>query len=381
MLADSIISLNPLPRIAGSCALLARLLCGLLVVLAALTGCKNLRETPSPEEVRTELLRRLPTGLEDRAGWAQDIQVAFTSQKLEPSRANLCAALAVIEQESGYRAHPTVPNLGAIVLAEIKRRADANHIPGFVVNKALAFRSTDGRSYAQRISAARSELELSQLYEEITGRLPGGKQLLAGFNPIHTGGPMQVQVAFAERNNNDYPYAITGTMRDEVLSRRGGVYFGIKHLLDYPVDYPALLYRFADFNAGHYASRNAAFQRAASIASGTRLVPDGDLLAPDASMRHPGSTEAALRSISSRLELSDDDIRTALQLEREPDFADTELYQRVFAIADGAGTGNPVPRAQLPEIVLKSPKISRRLTTAWFAKRVNARWKRCMARR
>jgi len=34
----------------------------------------------------------------------------------------------------------------------------------------------------------------------------------------------------------------------------------------------------------------------------------------------------------------------------------------------------------VPDIALESPKISRKLTTAWFAGRVEARWKHCMAR-
>ena len=63
-----------------------------------------------------------------------------------------------------------------------------------------------------------------------------------------------------------------------------------------------------------------------------------------------------------------------------PDFAETRLYREVFAIADRKGSGKPVARARVPDIALESPKISRKLTTAWFAGRVEARWKHCMAR-
>ena len=73
-------------------------------------------------------------------------------------------------------------------------------------------------------------------------------------------------------------------------------------------------------------------------------------------------------------------IRADLEKGRHAEFAKTALYRSVFAIADAAGAGNPVPRARIPDIALESPKITRALTTAWFAGRVDARWNACMKR-
>jgi hypothetical protein len=347
----------------------------------ALAGCGWLDEARSPEQVRAALLRKLPATLPDRDGWASDIQTAFGAQGLDPSDANLCAVLAVVEQESTYRADPPVPNLGAIAIGEIKRRAAARHVPEFAVDAALRMDSPDGRSYEERLRGLRTERELSELFEQMIARLPlGSGRLLAGLNPVRTAGPMQVSIDFAQRHARGYPYSTDASIRHEVFTRRGGLYFGIKHLLGYPADYPRPLYRFADFNAGWHASRNAAFQQAAAIASGTKLVRDGDLLAPGAPMDRPGATEAALRGIDVRLAMDAAAIRADLQKGRTAGFAQTALYRSVFAIADAAGSGRPLPRARVPDIALQSPKITRKLTTAWFASRVDARWKACMQR-
>jgi hypothetical protein len=174
---------------------------------------------------------------------------------------------------------------------------------------------------------------------------------------------------------------VNGSIRHEVFTRRGGMYFGIAHLLDYPASYDNPIDRFADFNAGHYASRNAAFQRAVSIASGVPLALDGDLLRYDRGQpaAQPGETEAALRTLAKRLDLTPAQIRRDLESARTFDFEKTRLYARAFALAEKV-SGKPVARAALPQIELKSPKITRKLTTEWFANRVATRYRSCLAR-
>lgn len=356
--------------------------CTGLMVLALLQGCTGQRAAaPDPQDdpaaVRAQLLRLLPAHLNDRKGWAEDIQVAMAAQRLPADRSNLCAVLAVAEQESTFNADPQVPGLGRIARAEIDRRAGRLHIPKLLVDVALDSTSANGKTYQQRLLAVRSEGELSALYDDVIASLPLGRTLFAGLNPVRTGGPMQVSVDFAQKHAQDYPYTYSGTLRQEVFTRRGGLYFGIAHLLGYPAHYTQPLYRFADFNAGWYASRDAAFQAALSRVTGAPLALDGDLIDPGALM--PGKTEQAARTLGGKLGLRNPQIRRQLEQEDGLAFEETALYTGVFALAD-AKAGKAVPRAVLPGIVLESPKITRTLTTTWFATRVQGRYQRCMQR-
>lgn len=355
-------------------------LCLCLALLSA--GCAD-DEASSPEQVRARLQRLMPPNVQDRPGWAADLQSAFTALDIEPSSANLCTAIGVIEQESGFVADPSVPGLGTIALKEIEARAARHHIPAFVVRGALQLKSPGGDTWEKRISDAKTEKQLSDLFEEMIAQVPMGTRLLARLNPVHTGGPMQVSIAFAEDHakRHPYPYAFAGSVRHEVFSRRGGVYFGIAHLLGYDAPYDKPLYRFADFNAGHYASRNAAFQNALRVAGGTRLQLDGDLVrygkGDDGSTQ--GATETAALALAGKLGMTPAQIRSDLEDGTDASFPDTALYAKTFALAEKRA-GKPLPRALLPKIDLHSPKITRHLTTEWFAKRVDGRYRRCMGR-
>jgi len=334
-------------------------------------------------EGRALVDRLLPASVSDREGWATDIHAAFAALGLPETRENVCAAIAIAEQESGLRADPPVPGLDRIARKELDARRERAGVPVFVLDAALALTSANGKSYGARLDSVRTEGQLSELFDEFIDRAPFGRTLFADRNPVRTGGPMQVSVAFAEAQAEaaPYPYPIDRSIRREVFTRRGGVYFGIAHLLDYRAPYDRDLYRFADFNAGRYASRNAAFQHALTQVSGIPLTQDGALLRYESGKPadEASATEAAARVAGRRFDLTADDVRRDLARGRSDAFERTALYEKVFAEADRM-TGTRSARALVPQIVLQSPKITRRLTTEWFARRVDARFERCLQR-
>jgi hypothetical protein len=342
---------------------------------AAIAKLPASMQPQKPADMKTRIVRFLPKQVQDKPGWANDVVTALSTQGLTVSDHNVCTVLAVAEQEATYQADPVVPGLGKIAWKEIYARSGRLHIPDFVVRTALGIQSPTGKSYAERLDKARTEQELSLIFEDMIGMVPMGKRLFGNLNPVHTAGPMQVSIAFAEANARGYPYPIKDSIRHEVFSRRGGIWFGTKHLFGYPADYPDTLYRFADFNAGWYASRNAAFQAAVSRVSGKPLALDGDLVRYDSDQ--PGKTELAVHSIASRVNMSKQAIHQSLLKGDRADFAQTDLYHRVLTLADKQA-GTRQPRAILPGIQLKSPKITRNLTTAWFAKRVDDREQACV---
>jgi hypothetical protein len=355
-------------------------------VVALVVGCSSgPRGRPDgsidPDVKRARIAALLPAGIADRNGWAVDIFAAFDALRVPPSDQNVCAAIAVAEQETGLRVDPSVPGLARIARRELLARGSRYKIAGLFIDAALELRSPDGRSYRQRLDAARTEKDLSDLYEDFIAMVPLGRRLFADLNPIHTAGPMQVSIDFAERHAaaRRYPYPYSSTLRNEVFTRRGGLYFGIAHLLDYAPEYDRMIYRFADFNAGQYASRNAAFQAAVSLLSGVRLDLDGDLVRHGASGAESSRTELALRSVAIRLGLNPKLIREDLDRGESGGFGSSRSYLRTFELA-ARQNGTPLPRAILPKITISSPKISRHLTTEWFARRVEARYNSCLAR-
>ena len=349
--------------------------------LVACAGDAPRQPQRTPESIQADIQALIPARVTQRAAWAVDLQLVFAGLKLDPSTENVCAVLAVTEQESTFNPDPPVPNLAKVAREEILRRADDLGVPELAVNLALKLRSADGRSYDDRLKAVKTERELSTIYEQFIDEVPLGRRLFANWNPVRTGGPMQVSIAFAEEHvrAHPYPFPAQDSIRHEVFTRRGGLYFGTAHLLGYATSAygSAMIYRFADFNAGRYASRNAAFQQALTVATGQPLDLDGDLVV--SASAPPGQTELAARSLGADVGMDDRAIRRELERSNSEDFDRSRLLTKVFALAE-ARSGRAQPRAVLPRIVLKSPKITRRLTTEWFARRVDERFRRCLVR-
>lgn len=337
----------------------------------------------SDTEIQTKVLGLLPPGVKNPESWAQDLQAVYQALDIPNAPSTYCATIAVVQQESSFNAQPVVPGLSHIVRRELNERASRFLIPRALLDKVLEQNSPTGQTYNQRIKSLRTEKQLNDFFQDLFSELLFGQTWLEDFIPVRTAGPMQVSIAFAQKHADqvNYPFPIDRGIRDEVFTQRGGLYFGSAILLDYPVSYTKPVYRFADFNAGRYASRNAAFQFAINQLTGADLSLDGDLLVyrgerPSLSV---SQVESRLRSLTSALQLSEQEIRDDLLLEKSSEFSDTKLFNRLFRLLE-VRTGKVASRERLPVIQLKSPKITRELSTAWFANRVDLRYRDCLAR-
>jgi len=355
----------------------------------ATTGQDFFHGTQQPRVERRMLARGpalieplLPARLADRRGWAEDMHAAMSALGVEPSAENACAVIAITEQESSFRVDPAIPGLPELARRELDKRRERAGVPKLVADSALKLASSDGRSYEQRLEEATTERHLSDMFEDFASRVPLGKSLFGEQNPVRSGGPMQVSIAFAQAHAavHRYPFGASASIRDEVFTRRGGLYFGIAHLFDYPAPYDDMRYRFADYNAGRYASRNAAFQKAVAELTGLTLELDGDVLRFEQGKptREVSRTEAAVRGLAPHFEMSNADVRRDLELGQSAEFERSRLYLSVFTMLDGVN-GRRAPRAVVPMIVVESFKTTRRLTSYGYALRANERYKACLA--
>ena len=357
-------------------------------------------QAQSPELSISEtkkLIQKARGSTVDPRGWAIDLLDVLRAHNLGQTRENICSSIAIIDQESNFIADPVVAGLGA--LAEKTLRAKADRVP-IIGRMALQFLETTPSpkdSYMERIRSANTERDLDMTYRRMvedasnkaslslvvqSGLL---NQLIEDRNDINTIGSMQVSVKFAldhAKQGRWLPMSLKDVyaVRDELYTRRGGMYYGVLQLLGYKTGYKRKIYRFADYNAGRFAARNAAFQNIVSTLSKVKLAKDGDLLLYDKNqeaLKAVSKSEKALRIIIANRQLNIDDkqLRVDLLKEKDAEFAATRIYGAVRNLAK-----QPLNFAEIPTIELNSPKIKHHMTTKNFAESVERRYQRCIGK-
>ncbi len=364
---------------------------------AAAPGLADTRKLLTLDEAQQRAARMVPRK-KDPQGWGRDVFRALERNGIATTAANFCAVMAVIEQESTYTPNPEVKGLGRMAEKEIAEKL--SHVPLMPkavaqgVNWFLANRPTPDKSYLSLIRAAKTERDLDLVFRNMafylfreyatTGLLntPPVARRIDAVNPVSTIGSMQVSIAYAiaeveKTKERRLQMNAIWKLRDELYTRAGGINYGTRMLLGYRAGYSSRIYVFADFNAGRYASRNAAFQHMVATLGGTKLALDGDLLIYDGGtpLATASGSEKAVRAL--KLGLSDKEVRADLLREKEYGFRDTATYQMV-AKRFTARTGKPAPYAMVPQIRLDSPKLSRSMTTERFARAVMRRYERCL---
>jgi hypothetical protein len=364
--------------------------------IASLLAC-TCATPPDPGLSVEEIARHVRKDADDRVGWATDVRDAIRRAGELPDEDHVCQVLAIIEQESGYDPDPAVPDLGAIAEAELDAElASLGPLSG-LGKSALLDPVAEGQtlSFAERLRAVQTERDLDRLFREIVdfhqGRVPGASRvasqvfpkLMDRLNPVATAGSMQVSVAWARERAKADGEEVAG-VRDQLYERRGGVRYGTARLFAHEARYDDPIYRFADYNAGFYASRNAAFQELVGKLTERELTLDGDLLLWTAAGKPrdlDGQSVAALLAWRERSanDLTERRLRADLRLEKEAAFEQTDTWAKVRADA-ATRLGAAPPYARLPDVSLDSPKLRKDRTTAWFAERVDARYRDCLER-
>lgn len=367
-------------------------------------GCHRSSEGDLPKTRRiVELNQRsvaalVPTST-SRNEWAQAILGALKQVRRTPDRASVCAVIAVIAQESNFQANPVVPVLAQVVktrLADYEKkygRAGKALIKSLLNGRALE----DNRTFRERLEVVKTERDLDLTFRDmlayyrlmhpiafgaanVAEHLWDGRSLQE-LNPIATAGPMQVNVAFAEQWASDHD---TGdkNVRDNLYTITGGVLYGTARLFDHEAAYTEIVYRFADYNAGIYASRNAAFQTQLGRLLGQTLALDGDLLRYDADgeiSSDESQSFTALKVFAEQYdkELSNWRVKQDVAHEKRKSFEDTDTYKSVKAAF--AKKFKTTPRyAILPQAEIDSPKLRRKRSTGTYATSTQRRYEACV---
>jgi hypothetical protein len=381
----------------------------ILVLSLSLMACGDRSwwsKNDDPTLEADQIKRIIPSRVNERTAWAQDIFDITEQLGIPQTKDNICSIIAVVDQESNFIADPQVAGLGEKAVKEVQDRLDekfkdklGDAIGGTVAGyfqDVLKNQPSPEDNYLSQMRRVKTERQLDELYREIfdymskhyhVSMLTGAAKLVGQdfaekLNPVTTLGSMQVHIGYAKEHKRQG--GNIAELRTDLYSQYGGLYYGIHRLMMYAANYDKAIYRFADYNSGMYSSRNAAFQSMLNDLTVAELDLDGDLLLynKDGSIRSAKSqSERELIGVfaNHNILVTPRQMRTDLKKEKEKKFEDTATYRAVAKLYQEQTGKDPI-YAIMPEVVISGPKLSRDYNTNWFATRVNGRYQSCMQR-
>jgi len=355
------------------------------MLLLFLSGCSRDQQQGLSQRQVEKLVRASRPGNPSPELWAKAIKESLEELGQPVDKEHVSAVCAVISQVSAFSISPKNSRMASILRKKIKA-AESNEVLRLVIETRLDQRASNGKSFRENIDSIQSELDFEKWYDEFTSASITKPILLVlkkdASDLITTAGSMQVSVKFAEKYPKKPRNAGGGSVRDMLYTCKGGVFYGTAYLLDYKRNYDDWKYVFADFNAGHYSSRNAGFQKMLARLTRRTVVTDGDLLSYENGKATPSVTFVTFVNFLKNKGIEFDEKRVLKDFSKEKsyDFEQTWSY-KTLAEMYKKRYGRQI-YAVLPDIPLDSPKfVSKNLSTKWFANRVKERYNRCMRTR
>jgi hypothetical protein len=359
----------------------------ILVTLFTLifSGCSDVTDSGLSEKQVQKMVLAARPGNPSPDIWARAIKESLEELGQPVDKEHVSAVCAIISQVSGFSLSPKSSRMASILRKKIEA-AESNEVLRILIESRLDQQASNGKTFRENIDSIASELDFENWYDEFTSSKITKPILLVlkkdASDLVTTAGSMQVSVKFSEEYPKKPLKAGGGSVRDMLYTCKGGVFYGAAYLLDFKHNYDDWKYVFADFNAGHYASRNAGFQTMLARLTRRAVDRDGDLLNYENGNAAPSVTYVTFISFLKKkgVEVDEEQVMKDFKQEKSIAFENTwsyktltEMYRKKF---------RRVINAELPEIALNSPKfVSQNLSTKWFAERVKGRYSHCMRTR
>lgn len=348
----------------------------------ALSNCSNNRNAGLSQKQIEKLILAEASKLDSPDIWAGVILESLKEIGIPATKKNVCAVIAVISQESGFKTVPKTRGLPEILLKKLKN-AETNELYRQIIEIRLNQYANNGKTFRRNIYSIVSERDVEIWYNEFVASEYTKPVLILLKKDISdlitTLGSMQVSVRFAEKYPKKPENIASNEIRDILYTCKGGVFYGAAFLLDYNHNYQEMMSVFADYNAGHYACRNAGFQKMLANLTQKNIVLDGDLLNYKDGEGKPGKTYALFINflIHTGMDFEENKIRKDFEKEKSLDFEETFSYKTLSALHK-TKFGNTIYE-EIPQISLKSDKfLNKNLSTYWFALRAKSRYNNCM---